>query len=83
MIDDDAHPEDIVKPGHIFPLLAKDGGVLARQGHTEGAVDIVRLAGFQTAAVICEVMNPDGSMAHGVQLMAFATKHQLTDVINR
>lgn len=78
MMRDEAHPADIVKPGHIFPLLANDDGVLARQGHTEGAVDIVRLAGLKPAAVIGEVMNPDGSMAHGAQLTAFATKHQLT-----
>lgn len=77
-ISDDVHPDDLVKPGHIFPLLANDGGVLARQGHTEGAVDLAHLAGFKPAAVLCEIMNPDGTMAHTTQLEKFATTHQLT-----
>lgn len=68
---------DIVKPGHIFPLCAKEGGVLQRQGHTEGAIDLVQLAGFKPAAVLCEVMNPDGSMAKGEQLIQFAATHDL------
>jgi 3,4-dihydroxy 2-butanone 4-phosphate synthase/GTP cyclohydrolase II len=69
--------EDIVKPGHIFPLHARSGGVLERQGHTEGSIDIVRLAGFQEAAVLCEIMNPDGTMARGKELMQFAKKHRI------
>ncbi|MBV9575148.1 MAG: 3,4-dihydroxy-2-butanone-4-phosphate synthase [Gammaproteobacteria bacterium] len=69
--------QGIVKPGHIFPLLAREGGVLERQGHTEGAVDLAKLAGFKPAAVLCEIMNSDGSMARGQQLNAFAEKHQL------
>lgn len=73
----DVKPDDIAKPGHIFPLHARDGGVLERQGHTEGAVDIVRLAGFQPAAVLCEIMNPDGTMARGDQLQQFSNQHQL------
>jgi len=72
-----ATADDIVKPGHIFPLLARDGGVLERPGHTEGAVDLVRLAGFKPAAVLCEVMNSDGTMAKGQRLRAFAELHQI------
>lgn len=70
--------DDFVKPGHLFPLQAKDNGVLARQGHTEGSVDLAKLAGFQPAAVLCEVMNPDGSMTQGKQLLEFSHQHQLT-----
>jgi len=77
-IHDNAVPLDLDRPGHIFPLCAKAGGVLERPGHTEGAVDLVRLAGFKPAAVLCELMNPDGTMAHGKQLEKFAKKHQLT-----
>ena len=69
--------EDIVMPGHIFPLRACKGGVLERRGHTEGSVDLVRLAGLRPAAVICEIMNEDGSMARLPDLEAFATKHNL------
>jgi 3,4-dihydroxy 2-butanone 4-phosphate synthase/GTP cyclohydrolase II len=76
-ICDDAKPEDLVKPGHVFPLYAKSGGVLERAGHTEGAVDLVRLAGFKPAAVLCEVMNPDGTMTKGQQLMEFSKQHQI------
>lgn len=64
-------------PGHIFPLIAKDGGVLVRPGHTEAAVDLARLAGLQPAGVICEIMNPDGSMARLPQLLEFARQHRL------
>lgn len=78
MIDDNASPDDLVKPGHMFPLQAKPGGVLQRQGHTEGSVDLARLAGFKEAAVLCEIMNPDGTMTHGKQLDEFAEKHNLT-----
>lgn len=76
----DGSEKDLVKPGHIFPLHANSGGVLARQGHTEGAMDIVKLAGFTPAAVLCEVMNPDGSMAKGKDLLEFARHHQLSMV---
>jgi 3,4-dihydroxy 2-butanone 4-phosphate synthase / GTP cyclohydrolase II len=69
--------EDIVKPGHIFPLQARQAGVLERAGHTEGAIDLVRLAGFKPAAVLCEVMNPDGTMACGRALENFANQHQI------
>jgi len=76
-VRDGACPEDLVRPGHVFPLRAKEGGVLERAGHTEGSIDLVRLAGFKPAAVLCEIMNPDGSMAKGEQLQIFAEKHQL------
>jgi 3,4-dihydroxy 2-butanone 4-phosphate synthase/GTP cyclohydrolase II len=70
-------PDDIVSPGHVFPLVAKEGGVLVRTGHTEAAVDIARLAGLQPAGVICEIMNDDGSMARLPDLIAFAQLHGL------
>jgi 3,4-dihydroxy 2-butanone 4-phosphate synthase/GTP cyclohydrolase II len=76
-IHEQAQPEDLVKPGHIFPLQARAGGVLERAGHTEGAVDIVRLAGLKPAGVLCELMNPDGSMMQGTQLAKFAAEHTL------
>jgi 3,4-dihydroxy 2-butanone 4-phosphate synthase / GTP cyclohydrolase II len=76
-ISDTATADDLVKPGHIFPLQAKTGGVLERAGHTEGSVDLVRLAGFKPAAVLCEVMNPDGTMASGEALQAFAKQHEI------
>ncbi|MFA5207014.1 MAG: bifunctional 3,4-dihydroxy-2-butanone-4-phosphate synthase/GTP cyclohydrolase II [Lentisphaeria bacterium] len=70
-------PADLVRPGHIFPLIAKDGGVLVRTGHTEAAVDLARLAGLTPAAMICEIMNDDGTMARVPQLQTFARKHKL------
>ena len=73
----DALPGDITSPGHIFPIRAQAGGVLKRAGHTEGSIDLCRLAGLNSAAVICEVMNEDGSMARVPELMAFAKKHNL------
>ncbi len=69
--------EDIVTPGHVFPLVAREGGVLVRAGHTEAAVDISRLAGLYPAGVICEIMNEDGSMARLADLIQFARKHGL------
>ncbi|TRO94563.1 3,4-dihydroxy-2-butanone-4-phosphate synthase [Glycocaulis profundi] len=69
--------EDIVSPGHVFPLMARDGGVLVRAGHTEAAVDVARLAGGNPAGVICEIMNDDGSMARLPELVAFAQRHGL------
>ena len=72
-----AKPDDLVSPGHVFPLKARKRGVLERPGHTEGSVDLVRLAGLRPAAVICEVLNEDGSMSRGEELMKFADKHQL------
>jgi 3,4-dihydroxy 2-butanone 4-phosphate synthase/GTP cyclohydrolase II len=67
--------DDFVRPGHIFPLVAKSGGVLMRSGHTEAAVDLVRLAGLHPAGVICELVNDDGSVKRGPQVMAFAREH--------
>ena len=69
--------KDIVSPGHIFPIIAKDGGVLVRAGHTEASVDISKLAKKNNSAVICEIMNEDGSMAKGKDLFNFAKKHKL------
>lgn len=71
----DARPSDLVMPGHIFPLKARDGGVLSRAGHTEAGCDLARLAGFEPAAVIVEVLNEDGSMARRGDLEAFAAEH--------
>lgn len=76
-IADGAQPDDLVSPGHVFPLRAQPGGVLEREGHTEGSVDLMVLAGLKPAAVLCELMNPDGSMARGEQVDAFALKHGL------
>ncbi len=76
-IDPNTKPEDLVKPGHVFPLKAKPGGVLQRAGQTEGSVDLARLAGLYPAGVICEIMNDDGTMARVPQLMEFAKKHNL------
>lgn len=72
-----ARPEDFRRPGHIFPLVARPGGVLKRCGHTEAAVDLARLAGFNEGGVICEIMNEDGSMSRLPQLLEFAQKHGL------
>ena len=70
-------PADIVTPGHVFPLAAREGGVLVRAGHTEAAVDIARLAGLNASGVICEIMNEDGSMARLADLIGFARRHSL------
>ena len=72
-----AKAEDIVQPGHIFPLMAEPGGVLVRAGHTEAACDLSRLAGFEAAGVICEIMNPDGTMARRPELEKFAQEHNI------
>ena len=71
---------DFVRPGHVFPLIAKDGGVLMRSGHTEAAVDLCRLAGLPEVGVICEMVNDDGSVTRGPQVTAFAQKHGLKQV---
>src|SRR5208283_4962160 len=70
-------PEDLARPGHVFPLRAKAGGVLQRAGQTEGSVDLARLAGLVPAGVICEIMNDDGTMARVPQLMDFAKSHKM------
>ena len=76
-IDGSKGPQDIVTPGHVFPLVAKDGGVLVRTGHTEAAVDVARLAGLNPSGVICEVMKDDGTMARLDDLIPFAQKHKM------
>ncbi|MFI4976247.1 MAG: 3,4-dihydroxy-2-butanone-4-phosphate synthase [Caulobacterales bacterium] len=76
-VDPTKGADDVVSPGHVFPLVAKDGGVLVRAGHTEAAVDIARMAGLNPAGVICEVMNDDGTMARLPDLVAFAQLHGL------
>ncbi|AKA70600.1 bifunctional 3,4-dihydroxy-2-butanone-4-phosphate synthase/GTP cyclohydrolase II [Clostridium scatologenes] len=77
LINQECTGEEFERPGHVFPLEAKDGGVLVRNGHTEAAVDISRLAGFSPAGVICEIMNEDGTMARTPELMEFVKKHNL------
>ncbi|MCP3982433.1 MAG: bifunctional 3,4-dihydroxy-2-butanone-4-phosphate synthase/GTP cyclohydrolase II [bacterium] len=76
-VDPKTKPSDLARPGHVFPLEARPGGVLKRAGHTEASVDLCRMAGLQPAAVICEIMNPDGSMARRDQLVEFARTHGL------
>jgi 3,4-dihydroxy 2-butanone 4-phosphate synthase/GTP cyclohydrolase II len=76
-IDPTKDHNDIVTPGHVFPLIAREGGVLVRAGHTEAGVDLARLAGLYPAAVICEIMNDDGTMARVPDLVAFAQRHGL------
>ena len=76
-VDAAAVPSDFVRPGHIFPLEAKPGGVLRRAGHTEATVDLARMAGLYPAGVLCEILNEDGTMARVPELMKFAAKHQL------
>ena len=71
----DAKPEDLVRPGHVFPLRATPNGVLARAGHTEGSVDVAIMAGLRPASVLCELMNPDGTMMRGEQIEEFAALH--------
>lgn len=77
-INPETQPEDLRRPGHIFPIRAKEGGVLKRAGHTEAAVDLARLAGLYPAGVICEIQNADGSMARLPQLIEYAARYQLT-----
>jgi 3,4-dihydroxy 2-butanone 4-phosphate synthase len=76
-IGEDAQPRDLVRPGHVFPLRAARGGILERQGHTEGSVDLARMAGMKPAAVLCEITNPDGTMAKGNDIGRFARRHGL------
>ena len=77
VLDTSTKPEDIARPGHMFPLRAREGGVLSRTGQTEAAVDLARMAGLYPAGVICEIMNRDGTMARVPQLTRFAKKHGL------
>ncbi len=87
VLDHNSGPDTIAMPGHVFPLKASTNGVLARAGHTEGSIDLMQMAGLQKAAVICEIMNDDGSMCRGQDLINFAQQHQLPlvsiqDIIN-
>ena len=77
MVDKSIGPDDLARPGHIFPLIARKGGVLRRAGHTEATVDMARLAGLEPAAVLCEILNEDGTMARVPQLEIFSKKHNL------
>ena len=76
-IAEDAKPQDLNRPGHVFPLRARPGGVLERRGHTEATVDLMRLAGLKPCGVLCELTNPDGSMAQLAQIMDFGETHSL------
>ncbi len=77
LLDPRTRPEDLARPGHVFPLRYREGGVLVRSGHTEASVDLARLAGLYPAAVICEVLGPDGAPARGEVLQAFAARHRI------
>jgi len=77
-VDPDSAPQDIVSPGHVFPLRARSGGVLVRAGQTEGSVDLARLAGCEPAGVLCEIMNEDGTMARLPELLEFARTHEMS-----
>ncbi len=76
-IANNAVASDLMRPGHVFPLRAAAGGVLERQGHTEGSVDLTRLAGLKPAAVLCELTNPNGTMAKGTDIEIFAARHNM------
>lgn len=77
LVNPNSTPADIVQPGHIFPIMAAAGGVLERRGHTEASVDLAHLAGFEKVAVLCEILNEDGTMARRPELEVFAKKHGL------
>jgi 3,4-dihydroxy 2-butanone 4-phosphate synthase/GTP cyclohydrolase II len=77
LIHPKTRPSDLARPGHVFPLMSAEGGVLRRTGHTEAALDLARLAGLYPAGVICEVISDDGTMARGAKLFAFAARHKL------
>ena len=81
LIDNNTKTEDFAMPGHLFPILYREGGVLARQGHTEASVDLARLAGLYPAAVICEIINDDGSMAKLDDIFEFSKKHNNMKII--
>ena len=87
MVDEHSTPEDFARPGHIFPILAKEGGVLRRSGHTEASLELAELAGFKPSGVLCEIMAEDGTMLRGKDLLSFSEKHDLklisiTDLIS-
>ena len=77
MVDEHSKPADFARPGHIFPILAKEGGVLRRSGHTEASLELAELAGFKPSGVLCEIMAEDGTMLRGKDLFSFADKHNL------
>jgi 3,4-dihydroxy 2-butanone 4-phosphate synthase/GTP cyclohydrolase II len=77
LIDANAVAEDFVSPGHVFPLIANEAGVMGRQGQTEGAYDLARLAGLAPSGIVCEILSPDGTMTRGAELVAYARKHNL------
>jgi len=79
-IFENAQPSDLARPGHVFPLVAKSNGVFERRGHTEGSVDLVKLAGLGDAAVLCELTNEDGTMARLPEIIEFAVKHDMSVV---
>ena len=81
LIDKNSKSEDFVKPGHLFPLMYKEGGVLVREGHTEASVDLAKLAGLYPAAIICEIINEGGSMAKLPDLLEFSKKHNNMKII--
>lgn len=76
-VRDDAKPENLHRPGHIFPLKARPGGVLEREGHTEATVDLARLAGFRPCGVLCELTNPDGTMSRLPEIIDFSNRHSI------
>ena len=88
LVDAKTKPEDFIRPGHLFPLMCREGGVLERQGHTEASVDLAKLAGLYPAAVICEIINEDGTMAKLPDLVEFSKKHngmkivQISDLVS-
>ena len=77
MVDENSKPEDFARPGHIFPILAKDGGILRRSGHTEASLELAELAGFKSSGVLCEIMAEDGTMLRGKDLQSFADEHDI------
>ncbi|MBZ9618288.1 3,4-dihydroxy-2-butanone-4-phosphate synthase [Clostridium estertheticum] len=79
-VKDDCKPEDLCHPGHVFPLCARTGGILVRRGHTEGTVDLMRLAGHKPTGILCELTNIDGTMMKLPQIIEFAKKHDMTVV---
>ncbi len=74
---DNARPEDLCSPGHVFPLRAQPGGLLTRRGHTEATIDLMQLAGLKPAGVLCELTNPDGTMARLPEIVSFASRHNM------
>lgn len=82
LISPDSKPEEFLRPGHLFPLVYHEGGVLVRQGHTEASVDLARLAGLFPAAIICEIINEDGSMAKLPDIIEFSKKHNNMKIIS-